>query len=89
MSRKRQSALLLTVLVSQLLVGVHAGTHPPTIQLDCEICSAYGDPLEDLAPGEPSPPDTKWKRVLVVCSAPGPAGPRILSACPRGPPDRA
>ncbi len=88
MSRRRQSVLLFTVLASQLLVGVHAAAHPPSIQADCEICSAYADPIDNLHADEPSVPDTTWGQVLVVRAAPGPGGPDTPSACPRGPPGR-
>ncbi len=86
MSRKWQRLLLLTLIVSQVLLGVHAATHPPVGQVKCEICSAYGDPIDSLPAGDLSPPVTVWTRECPVCSAPGPVGIHTHPACPRAPP---
>jgi len=41
-------ALLLAIIASNLLVGVHATWHAPADLSQCELCAAYGDPSDAI-----------------------------------------
>lgn len=40
--------LLLAIIASNLLVGVHATWHGPADLGQCELCAAYGDPSDAI-----------------------------------------
>lgn len=40
--------LLLVIIASNLLVGVHATWHAPADLGQCELCAAYGDPSDAI-----------------------------------------
>mgnify|MGYP001824517997 CR=1 FL=1 len=48
MNRVLYAIILLTVIASSALAGVHAATHVSADASDCELCSAYNDPSDAI-----------------------------------------
>ena len=48
--------LLLAIIASNLLGGIHATSHAPADLGQCELCAAYGDPSDAIPSAGLSPP---------------------------------
>ncbi len=56
MNRARCLTILLLVILGNGMIGVHAATHAQTDLGQCELCAAYGDPVDAISNGEMSLP---------------------------------
>ncbi len=78
--------LLVAIIVSNLLVGVHATWHAPADLGQCELCAAYGDPSDAIPSTGQSlatvGPQYHAPQVLVEIDA----GTVVLGFWQRGPP---
>ena len=78
--------LLLALVLSNALTGVHAATHVPDDPSECELCTAYGDPSAVIPPSDPAMPlVAQATDVPNLRLAPG-TSPAVLDLRQRGPP---
>lgn len=78
--------LLLALVVSNAMIGLHVATHVSAEPSECELCTAYGDPAKVMpSAGLSLPIDSHPVQAVHFCSAPQTTR-SIAAVRQRGPP---
>jgi hypothetical protein len=86
MGRRLRNLLLLTVVISNLLLGVHVATHYSAGSVECELCAAYSDPSHAIPASDVAAPLDVGHAPLPVMVETCLRQSTRLTTCPRGPP---
>lgn len=86
MNRAQCISVLLLIIVSHSMAGVHAATHAQANLPECELCAANANPSDAIPAAEISLPRVATSLLSFPYPNRAPACLAIFSVHPRGPP---
>lgn len=86
MSRVQCISVLLLIIVSHSIAGVHAATHTQADLSECDLCAAYADPSDAIPAAEVSLPPVATGFLSFQYPDRAPTRLAIFGLHPRGPP---